>query len=223
MQNSELVCVCVRARAGLIPFLLFFQPEQENTIRHFRQGHLNLLISTSVAEEGLDIPECNLVVRYGLLTNEIAQMQASGRARARNSQYSVVAQKHGREVHRERINDYLGDLAGKAMVAVQDMTPLEFRCKVRFVVCSLLSPTPARFLIPTCPFSLQITEMQTNSIRSRRAAESKEAKRRSQHAAASVQLLCRNCFKQVASGSDIRLVDNTHYVNVNPSFKYVEL
>lgn len=168
-------------------------PEQKDTISSFRQGHLNLLISTSVAEEGLDIPECNLVVRYGLLTNEIAQIQASGRARARNSQYSVVAQKYGREVQRECMNEYLGELAGKAMAAVQDMTPQQFRSK--------------------------ITEIQANSIRSRRAAESKKAKRRSQHTAASVQLLCRNCFKQVACGSDIRLVDNTHYVNVNPNFK----
>lgn len=129
------VCVCV----CLILFLLFFQPEQKDTIRRFRQGHLNLLISTSVAEEGLDIPECNLVVRYGLLTNEIAQIQAIGRARARNSQYSVVAPEHGREVQRECLNEYLEELAGTAMAAVQDMTPPEFRRKVRAVaVCSPL-------------------------------------------------------------------------------------
>lgn len=44
-------------------------------IKQFREGALNLLFSTSVAEEGLDIPECNIVVRYGLMTNEIAMMQ----------------------------------------------------------------------------------------------------------------------------------------------------
>lgn len=44
-------------------------------IKLFRNGALNLLFSTSVAEEGLDIPECNIVVRYGLMTNEIAMMQ----------------------------------------------------------------------------------------------------------------------------------------------------
>lgn len=111
--------------------LLSLQPEQKDTIRGFRQGRLNLLISTSVAGEGLDIPECNLVVRYGLLTNEIAQLQASGRARARNSQYSVVAPAHGREVRRECLNEYLGELAGTAMAAVQDMAPREFHSKVR--------------------------------------------------------------------------------------------
>uniref|UniRef100_A0A8C6SH14 DEXH (Asp-Glu-X-His) box polypeptide 58 n=1 Tax=Neogobius melanostomus TaxID=47308 RepID=A0A8C6SH14_9GOBI len=54
------------------------QKEQGETIRNFRSGSLNLLIATSIAEEGLDIPECNFVVRYGLLTNDIAQLQASG-------------------------------------------------------------------------------------------------------------------------------------------------
>ncbi|KAF6737738.1 putative ATP-dependent RNA helicase DHX58 [Oryzias melastigma] len=103
------------------------QNEQADTIRRFRQGDLNLLISTSVAEEGLDIPECNLVVRYGLLTNEIAQQQASGRARAVNSQYSVVARAGGKEVRREHINEHLEELTAEAIAVVQKMTPQNFR------------------------------------------------------------------------------------------------
>lgn len=102
-----------------------------DTICNFRKDKLNLLISTSVAEEGLDIPECNLVVRYGLLTNEIAQQQASGRARARDSQYSVVAQAGGPEVHRERINEELEELTGQAIAKVQSMDDEEFLRTVR--------------------------------------------------------------------------------------------
>lgn len=51
------------------------QKEQQEVIRKFRAGTLNLLVATSVAEEGLDIPQCNVVVRYGLLTNEISMVQ----------------------------------------------------------------------------------------------------------------------------------------------------
>lgn len=169
------------------------QPEQADTIRNFRQGTLNLLVSTSVAEEGLDIPECNLVLRYGLLTNEIAQQQASGRARARDSQYSVVAEAGGREVKRELLNDNLEVLTGKAIAKVQDMSLRGFRAK--------------------------IAELQTRAVKCREAAESRKIEKRSRNAAASVQLLCRNCFKSVASGSDIKLLDNAHYVNVNPDFE----
>ena len=111
--------------------MLSLQNEQSETIRNFREGAVNLLVSTSVAEEGLDIPECNLVVRYGLLTNEIAQQQASGRARAKDSLYSVVAQKGGREVRREHINDYLKELSEKAIAKVQEISPREFSKKVR--------------------------------------------------------------------------------------------
>lgn len=71
------------------------------------------------------------MVRYGLLTNEIAQQQASGRARARDSQYSVVAEAGGREIRRERINEYLEELTGEAIAKVQSMSEHEFRTKVR--------------------------------------------------------------------------------------------
>lgn len=169
------------------------QNEQADTIRNFRAGTLNLLISTSVAEEGLDIPECNLVVRYGLLTNEIAQQQASGRARAKDSQYSVIAQKDGREVRRERKNEYLEELTGEAIAKIQDMSSREFRQK--------------------------ITELQTEESFRRKLAETRKMEKRSRNTAASVTLLCRSCFKPVASASDIKLVDNAHYVNISRDFR----
>lgn len=115
------------------------QNEQKDTIRNFREGVLNLLISTNVAEEGLDIPECNLVVRYGLMTNEVAQQQAIGRARASDSVYSVVAQAGGREVRRELTNEYLEELTGKAISEVQKMDLREFSTKVRLPSCTALS------------------------------------------------------------------------------------
>ncbi|XP_010784105.1 ATP-dependent RNA helicase DHX58 [Notothenia coriiceps] len=167
--------------------------EQSETIRNFRQGAVNLLVSTSVAEEGLDIPECNLVVRYGLLTNEIAQQQASGRARAKDSLYSVVAQSGGPEVRRERTNDYLKELTEKAIAKVQEMCPREF--------------------------SKKIAALQREAAIQRSLAEKLKMEKRSRYPAASFNLVCRSCFTSVAPGSDLRLLDGVHYVNVNPDFE----
>lgn len=202
--------------------MLFPQNEQEDAIRNFRQGQLNLLISTSVAEEGLDIPQCNLVVRYGLLTNEIAQKQAVGRARASNSRYSVVAQEGGRELCRERVNDHLEVLTDEAVAKIQAMSPAEFRRKVRDSHPLPRSPhRPALPLNPLfCPSSVvQIAELQREAMEKRKLSESQNEERRRGNAAAQVRFLCRDCFEPVAFGSDMRLIDNMHYVNVNLGFK----
>ncbi|KAF2258510.1 dicer-like protein-like protein 1 [Lojkania enalia] len=60
---------------------------QVMTVAKFRRGELNCLFSTSVAEEGLDIPQCNLVVRFDLYHTMIGYVQSRGRARHRNSKY----------------------------------------------------------------------------------------------------------------------------------------
>ncbi|XP_052400761.1 ATP-dependent RNA helicase DHX58 [Carassius gibelio] len=168
------------------------QNEQKDTIKHFRTGILNLLISTSVAEEGLDIPECNLVVRYGLLTNEIAQQQATGRARAVNSVYSVVAEEGGRELRRELTNEYLESLTAKAIDQVQQMSPREFRHK--------------------------ISELQQIAVLIRIQAEKKKDDRKQRYSPVQAQFQCRGCFLPVCSGEDLRKIENTHHVNINPEF-----
>jgi len=38
--------------------------KQEDILRRFRTREINLLISTSVLEEGIEIPKCNLVIRF---------------------------------------------------------------------------------------------------------------------------------------------------------------
>lgn len=53
----------------------------------------------------------------------------------------------------------------------------------------------------------------------RELAKSRLEEGRRHNTPADVKLLCRSCFKHVAFGSDIRLIDNEHYVNINPGFK----
>jgi len=64
--------------------------KQEKVLRQFRRHDFNLLIATSVVEEGLDIPECNLVCRFDFPKNYCSYVQSKGRARAKESRYYIL-------------------------------------------------------------------------------------------------------------------------------------
>ncbi|XP_040101216.1 probable ATP-dependent RNA helicase DHX58 isoform X1 [Oryx dammah] len=133
------------------------QRDQQEVIQKFRTGTLNLLVATSVAEEGLDIPQCNVVVRYGLLTNEISMVQARGRARASQSVYSFVAAQGSRELQRELTNEALEALMERAVAAVQAMDQAEYQAKSCFsqlqewLKKSFLAADDLRSLGTPCP------------------------------------------------------------------------
>jgi Fanconi anemia group M protein len=55
------------------------QKEQAKIIEKFKEGDFNVLIATSVAEEGLDIPSTDLVVFYEPIPSEIRAIQRRGR------------------------------------------------------------------------------------------------------------------------------------------------
>lgn len=63
------------------------------TLIKFRKGELNCLFATSVAEEGLDIPDCNLVVRFDVCKTMIQYVQSRGRARHKNSKLLHMIEK----------------------------------------------------------------------------------------------------------------------------------
>jgi endoribonuclease Dicer len=93
------VLVGVNSRAGEHNVSL---RNQILTVSKFRRGELNCMFATSVAEEGLDIPQCNLVVRFDLYRTMIAYVQSRGRARHRNSKYLHMIE-NGNNDHRERL------------------------------------------------------------------------------------------------------------------------
>jgi len=55
------------------------QKQQLEVLRRFRDGELRVLVATSIGEEGLDIPQCDLVVFYEPVPSEIRLIQRRGR------------------------------------------------------------------------------------------------------------------------------------------------
>jgi Fanconi anemia group M protein len=55
------------------------QREQLQILEEFKEGSVNVLVATSVAEEGLDISECELVVFYDFSPSVIRYIQRKGR------------------------------------------------------------------------------------------------------------------------------------------------
>jgi Fanconi anemia group M protein len=55
------------------------QTEQQETLDKFRAGEFEVLVSTSVAEEGLDVPEVDLVLFYEPVPTAIRSIQRKGR------------------------------------------------------------------------------------------------------------------------------------------------
>ena len=55
------------------------QAEQKKIIKSFKMGNYDVLISTSVAEEGIDIPAVDLVILYEPVPSEVRMIQRRGR------------------------------------------------------------------------------------------------------------------------------------------------
>lgn len=85
--------------------------EQIKTIIKFKSGSLNCIFATSVAEEGLDIPDCNLIIRFDICKTMIQYIQSRGRARQSESTYIHLIEdgngEHVRSIYQNAENEVL--------------------------------------------------------------------------------------------------------------------
>ena len=80
---------------------------QEDVLDRFRKKRINLLIATSVVEEGLDIPHCNLVVRFDLPNDIRAFIQSKGRARSKSSNLVLLVDKLQEREERGMVESFI--------------------------------------------------------------------------------------------------------------------
>ncbi len=74
------------------------QKEQKKIIEEFSEGKVNCLVATSIAEEGLDIPEVNEVIFYEPVPSAIRSIQRRGRtARLIKGKLKILITKNTRD------------------------------------------------------------------------------------------------------------------------------
>jgi len=167
--------------------------EQEKVMASFHGGECNLLVATSVAEEGLDVPACNLVIRFQHVSNEIARTQTQGRARAAESDCFTILSGDTRKSYQEIKN-------GGLQALVDEVLQNHFPTGQIFQEVFLQRQQEI-----ICDYEL---------MRSRKQQKQKTRPRED------VQLSCKKCKTFACYGSDIYTVENaSHYVVPDEEFK----
>ena len=90
----------------------------------------NLLIATDVAQEGLDMPKCNFVIRYNFVSNEIGSVQSKGRARAPNSECYLIVDHGSVNERREYENLEKEHLMQQALADINEMSETELHARI---------------------------------------------------------------------------------------------
>lgn len=162
--------------------------EQISNVSSLREGRTNLLVATSILEEGMDIPQCNLVIRYQHVSNEIARVQVEGRARAANSRVFTILSSEQKE-NQEYINKERAKLVKEAIVHIRAGQLLE----------------------------RELHQRQEQILYKKEQQQEIEAVRKRQHSSQDVELRCKQCPQIACYGSDLRVCQG-HTIVIDPTF-----
>ena len=75
-------------------------------IEDFKRDNINILIATSVIEEGLDVSTCNLVISINEVLNVKSFIQTKGRARQKNSKFVFLCAEEEQQVVDQTIGGF---------------------------------------------------------------------------------------------------------------------
>uniref|UniRef100_F6TIF9 RNA helicase n=1 Tax=Ciona intestinalis TaxID=7719 RepID=F6TIF9_CIOIN len=168
--------------------------EQEDTISSFRDGSTKIIVATSVAEEGFDIPACNLVIAYNYSTNEIGHVQRQGRGRAKESKMFLLAYEGSALIHQEETNIAQLECSREALKQIRN--------------------TNSTIL------EQEIKEFQ-RLLKVERESERSAAQRQIEGAIASNKIwtfLCKKCKKVATTSDKFQHINHQHHVVVDAGF-----
>ncbi|KAM4637664.1 antiviral innate immune response receptor RIG-I isoform 5-T6 [Amazona ochrocephala] len=165
-------------------------PMQKGVLDAFKTNKdTRLLIATSVADEGIDISECNLVVLYEYFGNVTKMIQVRGRGRAKDSKCILLTNKT-EVVEKEKQNRYKEEMMNEAVEKLQNWDKRTFGGKIHDL------------------------QMKEKVLRDSRKKETRykvvEGKK---------NLLCGKCKAFACSTDDIRIIKESHHTVIGDAFK----
>ncbi|KAM4708598.1 antiviral innate immune response receptor RIG-I isoform 1-T2 [Discoglossus pictus] len=152
-------------------------------------GESKILIATSVADEGIDIPACNLVLLYEYVGNVTKMIQVRGRGRAKDSKCFLITCKRD-EAEREKNNILYETLMNDAVIRLQKLDKEDFLNKIH------------RY------------QKEEKNLRDLKKFLGKEKPTESNK-----KLLCGKCKTFVCNTDDIRTIQGSHHTVVDKSFR----
>lgn len=164
--------------------------QQDEILKLFKKGDHNVIIATSVAEEGLDIQMCSLVVRYDFVTNEIAMVQSRGRGRSENSIYVVLASENSNTLKKEEGNRIREAMMNRAIDKVRAELSTDKEAVLRRVR------------------EIQQAEKVTRdiAIKNRKAAQANLGE---------FKITCNSCLNMICKSTDIKKIQKAHHAAIN--------
>ncbi|NXJ99600.1 DDX58 helicase, partial [Corythaixoides concolor] len=165
-------------------------PMQKGVLDAFKTNkESRLLVATSVADEGIDISECNLVVLYEYYGNVTKMIQVKGRGRARGSKCILVTSKT-EVVENERHNRFKEEMMKEAIQKLQNWDETTFARKIHDL------------------------QMKEKILR-----DSRKKEIRPKVVEGKKNLLCGKCKAYACSTDDIRVIKESHHTVLGDAFK----
>ncbi|XP_062456356.1 antiviral innate immune response receptor RIG-I isoform X2 [Rhea pennata] len=165
-------------------------PSQKGVLDAFKTSkNNNLLIATSVADEGIDIAQCNLVVLYEYYGNVIKMIQVRGRGRARDSKCILVTSKR-EVVENEKYNRFKEEMINEAIEELQKCDEATFTRKIH---------------------ELQMEEKMLRDYKKKDTRPKIEEGKKN--------LLCGKCKSYACNTDDIRVIKESHHTVLGEAFK----
>ncbi|XP_071437257.1 LOW QUALITY PROTEIN: antiviral innate immune response receptor RIG-I [Pithys albifrons albifrons] len=166
-------------------------PMQKNVLDAFKTDKdSRLLIATSVADEGIDISECNLVVLYEYFGNVTKMIQVRGRGRAKDSKCILVTSKI-EVVENEKQNRYKEEMMNAAIENLQNWDETTFARKMH---------------------DLQMNEKVLRDCRKKETMKHEVVEGKK-------NLLCGKCKAYACCTDDIRIIKDSHHTVLGDAFK----